>query len=80
MNPDDLVNWLCFAFHRQRGRLETEPPFTVPCEGREARFFNRSHQESNPWPSRGSPLHHRCATPRQLHYQMFKATLKGQVS
>ena len=23
--------------HRQRGHLETAPPFTVPCEGREAR-------------------------------------------
>ena len=31
------VCWLCFASHRQRGRLETAPPFTVPCEGREAR-------------------------------------------
>ena len=28
---------LCLTSHRQRGHLETAPPFTVPCEGREAR-------------------------------------------
>ena len=30
--------FVCFSFtsHRQRGHLETAPPFTVPCEGREA--------------------------------------------
>ena len=39
--------------------LETVTPFTVPCEGREARFLHRSHRESNPGPSRGSPLHYR---------------------
>ena len=33
----DLVGWLCLTSHRQRGHLETAPPFTVPCEGREAR-------------------------------------------
>ena len=33
------VCWLvgCLTSHRQRGHLETAPPFTVPCEGREAR-------------------------------------------
>ena len=38
--PDNAVSWfswLCFASHRQRGHLETATPFTVPCEGREAR-------------------------------------------
>ena len=30
----DLVGLMS---HRQRGYLETAPPFTVPCEGREAR-------------------------------------------
>ena len=29
-----LVGWLCLTSHRQRGHLETAPPFTVPCEGR----------------------------------------------
>ena len=33
----DLVGRLCLTSHRQRGHLETAPPFTVPCEGREAR-------------------------------------------
>ena len=33
-----LVGWMCFTSHRQRGHLETVPPFTVPCEGREPRF------------------------------------------
>ena len=28
---------LCFTSHQRRGHLETAPPFTVPCEGREAR-------------------------------------------
>ena len=32
-----IVGWLCLTSHRQRGHLETAPPFTVPCEGREAR-------------------------------------------
>ena len=57
------VGWLCFTSHRQRGHLETAPPFTVLCEAREARFLHRSHWESNPGPSRGSQLHYRCATP-----------------
>ena len=32
-----IYGWLCLTSHRQRGHLETAPPFTVPCEGREAR-------------------------------------------
>ena len=32
-----LVGWLFFTPHRHRGHLETAPPFTVPCGGREAR-------------------------------------------
>ena len=28
---------LCLTSHRQRGHLETAPPFPVPCEGHEAR-------------------------------------------
>ena len=32
-----LVGLLCLTSHRQQGHLETAPPFTVPCEGREAR-------------------------------------------
>ena len=31
-----MVDWLVVSY-RQRGHLETAPPFTVPCEGREAR-------------------------------------------
>ena len=27
---------VCFRSNQQRGHLETAPPFTVPCEGREA--------------------------------------------
>ena len=34
-----LVGWLCCTSHRQRGHLETALPFTVPWEGREARFY-----------------------------------------
>ena len=32
-----LFVYLCFTSFQQRGHLETAPPFTVPCEGREAR-------------------------------------------
>ena len=63
-----MVGWLCFISHRQRGHLETAPPFTVPCEGRQAWFLHRSHQEWNPGLSRGSPLHYRCATPAPLTF------------
>ena len=55
--------WQCFTSHRQRGHLETAPPFAVPYEGREARFSHRSHRESNPRSSCGSPLHYLCAMP-----------------
>ena len=55
--------WLCFKSHRHRGHLETAPPFTVPYEVREGQLLHRSHRESNPGPSRGSPLHYRKATP-----------------
>ena len=63
-----LVGWLYFTSHRQRGHLETAPPFTVPCEGREARCLHRSQRESNTAPSRGSPLQYRCATQAPQHY------------
>ena len=53
--------------HRQWGHLETALPFTILCEGREASFSHRSHRESNPRLSRGSPLHNRCATPAPLY-------------
>ena len=56
------VGWLCLTSHRQRGHLETAPPFTVPCEGREARYIHRSDRELNPGPSHCSPLRYRCAT------------------
>ena len=52
----ERVGWLRFTSHRQRGHLETAPPFTVPCAGHETRFLNRSHQESNPGPSRGREI------------------------
>ena len=32
----ELVGRLCLTSHRQRGHLETAPPFTFPCEGHEA--------------------------------------------
>ena len=57
-----LVGWLCFTSHRQRGHLETAPPFTVSCQGREARFIHRSNRESNRGPSHDIPLHYCCAT------------------
>ena len=58
-----VVGWLCFTSHQQQGHLETSPPFTVPCEGHEARFVHISKRASNPGPSGGSPLHYRWVTP-----------------
>ena len=46
--------------------LETAPPFTVPCEGLEARQIHRYDRELNPGPSHGSPLRYRCATQAPL--------------
>ena len=59
----NLYSWLCFMSIQQRGQLETAPPFTVPCEGCEARFLHRFHRESNLGPSCVSPLHYHCTTP-----------------
>ena len=62
-----MVGWLCLMSHRQRCHLEMAPPFTVPCEGREARLIHRSDRELNPRPSHGSPLRYRCATQAPLY-------------
>ena len=66
------VGWLCFTSHRQQGHLERAPPFIVPCKGRGARSLHRSHRESNLGPSRGSPLHYRCATPAPLNMKKLE--------
>ena len=59
--------------NQQPGHLETVPPFTVPCEGCEARFLHCPHRESNPGSLLGSPLHNRCATPVPLtNYENFE--------
>ena len=50
----DVCGWLCFTSHLQRGHLETAPPFTAPCEGREARFSPTGNRP------RGHQLHERC--------------------
>ena len=53
-----MLVWLVVFYvhgHRQRGHLETAPPLTAPCEGREAQFLHRFHRESNPGPSPVSP-------------------------
>ena len=52
-----LVGFLYFTSHQQQGYLEKASPLTVLCEGREAGFLHRSHRESYPGLSRGSPLH-----------------------
>ena len=56
-----LVGWLGFTSHRQRGHLETAPPFTVPSEGRGAR--NRT-------PGRRVAVHYTTTSPRQFHEQV----------
>ena len=62
-----FVCWLFLTSYRQRGHLETVPPFTVPFGGREAWFLHRPHRESNTGSLRGSSLHNRCATPAPLN-------------
>ena len=54
-----FVGWLCFTSHRQRGHLETVPPFTVPCEGREARFY--TVPTGNRTPGRRVTVHYTTA-------------------
>ena len=34
-----LVGWLCLASHRQRGHLETAPPFTFPSKDVKLDFY-----------------------------------------
>ena len=53
-----LVGWLCFTSHRQRCHLETAPPFTVPCEGREVRFQPGIKSKVVAWQSITLPLRH----------------------
>ena len=61
-----IKSWLCLASHRQQGYFGTTPPFTVPCEGHEAKFLHCSHWVLNPGLSRGRPLHNSCTTPAPL--------------
>ena len=65
-----LVVCLYFMFHRQPGHLETAPPFTVPCEGCEARFSHHSNGNQTPCPC--EVVHYTNAAPRQLHSCLYK--------
>ena len=56
------LGWLCFTSHRQQGHLETAPPFTIPCDGREARFSQREPR-AVAWQSITQPLRHASSTP-----------------
>ena len=53
-----LVSWLCLTSHRQRSQLETAPRFTVPCEGRDARFLHHLEPRVVVWQSITQPLCH----------------------
>ena len=67
-----LVGWLCLTSHRQRGHLETAPPFTVLGEGREA-SFTPSLPGIEPRVVACvalRPLHNRCATPAPFFVSM----------
>ena len=72
-----LVGWLYLMSHRQRGHLETAPPFIVPCEEHEAQYLHRSHQESNP--GRCMAVHYTTAAPRQLPPR-FKRSQKCDIT
>ena len=58
-------SWLGFTSHQQRCHLETAPPFTVPCKGREVRFLHVP--TGNRTPGRRMVVHYSTAAPRQLH-------------
>ena len=69
------VGWLCFTSHRQRGHLEMAPPFTVPCEGREARFLHRPPTGIEPrtvaWQSITLPLRHANSTANTYTHALY---------
>ena len=56
---------LCFMSLQQLGHLETATPFTVPCEGREARQIHRFYRESNP--GRRMAVNYATAAACKLH-------------
>ena len=56
------VGWLCLPSHRQRGHLETAPPFTVPCKGRKGRFY--AVPTGNRTPGRCVVVHYTTDAPR----------------
>ena len=60
-----FVGWFCFTSHRQRGYVETAPPFTAPREGRGARVY--TVPTGNRAPGRRVVVHHSTAAQRQLH-------------
>ena len=51
--------------HRQRGHLETPPPFTVPCERVKLGFYTVPTE--NLTLGRHVAVHYTTAAPRQLH-------------
>ena len=61
--PINVVGWLCLTSHRHREMARDGTPFTVLCEGREARFLHLSKRESNPRSSCGSTLLNCCTMP-----------------
>ena len=64
IRTNTVMVWLVVSYVPSTARsFRDGTPFTVHCKGREARLIHRTHRESNPGPSRGSPLHYRCATP-----------------
>ena len=67
LEHDILVGWLCLTSHRQRRHLETTPPFTVPWEGREARWIHRSDR-SITWQSITLPLRYASSTEHDISW------------
>ena len=57
-----LVGWLCLMYNRQQGHLDTASPFTIPCEGREARFLHPPHRTLGGCVA----VHYTTAAPHQL--------------
>ena len=64
-----LVGWLCLTSHRQRGHLETAPPFTVPCE--EVKLDKYTVPTGNWTLGRHMAIHYVTAALRKPHYSVY---------
>ena len=61
----------CVLHPIKRGHLQTAPPLTVPCKGREARLLHHSHRKCTPGRRVAVQYMYTTAAPHKLHSDMF---------